>query len=196
MSQMDCAQFENLYECALIVIANAQKLRDWVNGDEQTDVELGGEMTPTIRKLVAMIDARESEAARLVIEQGLRDITAIKEEAADAAQEAADAAQEAKSIVGTGKCPIVTRQIQATAQVSGTDIVTPAYYPFADGIHVYYDGVLLSSSVHYQEKMPVAPSEQSLAITTLFDVEAGAEWEFHTWEHVRDDTDTEEGEAA
>lgn len=195
MSQMDCSQFENLYECALIVIANAEKLRDWVNGDEQTDVELGGEMTPTIRKLVATIDARESEAARLVIQKGIQDITAIKEQATDAAQEAKDAAQEAKSIVGTGKCPIVTRQIQAADQASGTDVVTPAYFPMADGIHVYYDGVLLSSGVHYQEKTPIAPSEQSLAITALFDVEAGAEWEFHTWDHVRDSADTEEGVA-
>lgn len=174
MADIDCTQFEDLFESALLVIANAKKLRDWVNGDEFTDVELGGVLTPTLRKLVADIDARESEAARKVIEAGVRDIERLKDEAEKWALAA-------RGFVGTGKCPVVTRRVQELAQKSGTDIEVPAHYPSTDGIHVYCNGVLLSHGLHYQERMPADGEEQTTAITALFDIEAGTEWEFHTW---------------
>lgn len=203
MSQVDCSQFADIYEAALLVIANADKLRAWVNGDEESDVELGGTMVPTIRKLVAIIDARESAAAKEVIAKGIKDVNALKaetaelvDEAKDAAQRAEEAAQGVKSIIGTGKCPNVTRLVQAQNQSSGMAVATPPYYPFAGGIHVFYDGVLLSSGTHYQEQVPTTEDGKVSAITPLFNVLAGAQWEFHTWDHVGDPEqpeDVEEG---
>lgn len=52
---VDCSSLEGLYEAALILLTNAHKVAAWTNSDEQTDVELGGKMTPSIRKLVESI---------------------------------------------------------------------------------------------------------------------------------------------
>lgn len=199
MAEVDCTQFEDLYTAALLVIANAEKLRDWVNGDEQTDIELGGKLTPTIRKLVGTIDARESAAAKEVIAKGLADISLLKSEtqelvqqAEDAAERAEEAAQGVKSTIGTGKCPNVSRRVQVADQASGLAIATPPYYPFAGGIHIFYDGVLLSSNLHYKEQMPGADGTAE-AVVALFDVKAGAEWEFHTWDDVGESDADQQG---
>lgn len=85
-TEQNCQQFEGLQESAALVIGNAEKLRDWVNGDEQATVVLGGKATPSIRKLVHDIDERESNAAKLVIDAGIANITAIKEAAISSAE--------------------------------------------------------------------------------------------------------------
>lgn len=51
-----CNNLEDLYESALLLIGNASKLRDWCNGDENTNVTLGGKSVPSLRKLIANIN--------------------------------------------------------------------------------------------------------------------------------------------
>lgn len=51
-----CNNLEDLYESALLLIGNAPKLRDWCNGDENTNVTLGGKSVPSLRKLIANIN--------------------------------------------------------------------------------------------------------------------------------------------
>lgn len=91
----NCADVQNIMEAALLVVANADLLRQWVNGDEHASVTLGGVLTPSIRKLVATIDARESAAAQRVIDQGLARIELIARQSANNAAEAKEHAERA-----------------------------------------------------------------------------------------------------
>lgn len=192
---LNCQAFEGLQEAALLVIANAEKLRDWVNGNEEAEVLLGGVLTPAIRKLVATIDARESQAAKNVINQGVKDMTILKdmaeqqaaisqtraEEAREAARKAQEMAEGVRGVIGTGKAPVVARQVQTIDIVSGQAVQTPLYYPFAEAIQVYCDGVLLQSGIHYNEVASSVSSGKSDYILPLFNVQKDAIWEFHVW---------------
>jgi len=76
----DCKDLESLHQSALNIIADAGLLNTFVNGDESTTVEIGGQQTPSIRKLVADIDARESSAAQTIINNGTEAINALTQQ--------------------------------------------------------------------------------------------------------------------
>lgn len=76
----DCKDLESLHQSAVNLIADAGLLNTFVNGDESTTVELGGQQTPSIRKLVADIDARESAAAQTIINNGTEAINALTQQ--------------------------------------------------------------------------------------------------------------------
>lgn len=76
----DCKDLESLHQSAVNLIADAGLLNIFVNGDESTTVELGGQQTPSIRKLVADIDARESAAAQTIINNGTEAINALTQQ--------------------------------------------------------------------------------------------------------------------
>lgn len=65
----------------LQVADDLEKYRDlldqWLNGDENTTVLLGGVQVPTIRKLVHDIDDRESQGAQTVVDNGLQGMNII-----------------------------------------------------------------------------------------------------------------------
>lgn len=52
----NCSDVAQLYECALLLINNSKLLRDWVNGSATTDVILGGQAQPSLRKLIQNIN--------------------------------------------------------------------------------------------------------------------------------------------
>lgn len=69
-----CTDGKEIVAAAADLQKFADLLDEWLNGDETHFVMLGGKETPSIRNLVAMIDARESQAAQVAIDGGLQQI--------------------------------------------------------------------------------------------------------------------------
>jgi len=113
-------------------------------------------------------------------------------EAAAQADRATEAANRANSVVGTGPHPRVHTMMQDEDAPEGESLATPPYYPFVGGLRVFYDGLLLTSGIHYAETAAAQNGGQSSSITMLFDTEAGAVWEFHTWDSSAGDTPTQQ----
>lgn len=102
--------------------------------------------------------------------------------AEEAAERAEHGATVVKSVVGAGQSPYVNSRLQPTDAPEGSTIQTPAYWPYAGAIHVYYEGLLLTNGINYVETAPVTEDGKAASITVLFAVDAGAVWEFHTWD--------------
>jgi len=185
----DCTKLENLHEAALLVIANAQLLRDWVNGNETASVTLGGRLTPSIRKLVADIDARESAAASRVIETGKKGVQQLLREGtqslsdmitaaaseADRAERAADMAEVCSGCSGAEVCWMLEEDIP----VGGT-LTFPAGFFYLHGrhhLHCSVEGAFIAPC-HYAETGSMS-GEKCTSIIIGFALKAGER--FHAW---------------
>lgn len=78
-----CRDIQGLTEAAYAVIVLRDTLERWLHGSPTQDVMLGGVAVPTLRKLVAIIDERESRAAQDAIDAGISQATAIKNQVAE-----------------------------------------------------------------------------------------------------------------
>ncbi len=137
-----------------------------------------------LEHLPAIDDAANQAAAAAKSAADAHDSAISAQAETDRARaEAERAKREADRVVsafGTGKCPHVTVVSQADDEPEGTVVATPVYYPYANGLHVYYDGLLLTEGLNYID-MPPGEDGATSGITVLFDIEAGAIWEFHIW---------------
>ena len=73
-----CGDIAKLLEAAHALVVYRDTIDKWLNGTEVEDVILGGVSVPTLRKLVATIDERESRAAQEAIDEGVSAVVAIK----------------------------------------------------------------------------------------------------------------------
>lgn len=78
MNTACCEDLSSLLEAAHALIAYRNLLDKWLHGTETEDVLLGGVLTPTLRKLIAMIDERESQAAQEVVDEAMQAIVTIR----------------------------------------------------------------------------------------------------------------------
>ena len=69
---MDCSDIEGLLEAATAITVYRDLLDKWLHGTETEDVLLGGVLVPTLRKLVATINERESQAAQEVVDEAAK----------------------------------------------------------------------------------------------------------------------------
>lgn len=138
--------------------------------------------------------AEAEEAARQAKESA--DISVEKSEIAkeksasafEYAVRAENAAARAEGVVGTGPRPEVHVVKQETDMSEGEILTTPEYTPDAGSIHVYYEGLILSKDVHYEETIADTGSGKAASIKILFDTKKDDLWEFHVWNA---DTETE-----
>ncbi len=73
-----CDNIASLFEAAHALIGYRETLDAWLNGAETEDVVLGGVATPTLRKLIATIDERESQGAQAVVDEGVSAVMTVK----------------------------------------------------------------------------------------------------------------------
>lgn len=85
-----CEDLSTLLESAHALIAYRKQLEKWLHGTETEDVILGGVATPTIKKLVATIDERESQAAQEVVDEAVSTVVAIRNKLLEIEQEIFD----------------------------------------------------------------------------------------------------------
>lgn len=89
---------EFLYQVQEQLPLDISKLHDFVHGSEMETVNLGGQETPTLRKMVHDIDERESGAAQEVVDEAIAKVVVLKNKAAAEADRAEAAAMEIKSV--------------------------------------------------------------------------------------------------
>ena len=182
MANQNCTDIARLHECALLVVANADLLRQWVNGDEQTDVTLGGKLTPSIRKLVAEIDVRESAAAQKVIDAGLEQIAQLGDDIEARAAAEADRAERAATLAEVcAGCTANEVWWTIDADIpAGSEITFPNGFAYIYGRHHLHctNGGVFVSPLHYEE-VGTTPGEICTAIRILYPLKAGET--FHAW---------------
>lgn len=84
---MDCSSIEGLLEAATAITVYRDLLDKWLHGTETEDVLLGGVLVPTLRKLVAMIDERESHAAQEVVDEAVQAVVVLRNQMTELAAE-------------------------------------------------------------------------------------------------------------
>lgn len=89
---------EFLYQVQEQLPLDISKLHDFVHGTEVETVNLAGQETPTLRKMVHDIDERESGAAQAVVDEAIAKVVVLKNKATAEADRAEAAAMEIKSV--------------------------------------------------------------------------------------------------
>lgn len=96
-----CGDIANLLEAAHGLITLRSVIDKWLNGTEVEDVVLGGVATPTLRKLIATIDERESQAAQEAIDEGVGAVVAVKNRLLELAQEVGGKVETLRTMTAT-----------------------------------------------------------------------------------------------
>lgn len=84
---MDCSSIEGLLDAATAITVYRDLLDKWLHGTETEDVLLGGVLVPTLRKLVATIDERESHAAQEVVDEAVQAVVVLRNQMTELAAE-------------------------------------------------------------------------------------------------------------
>lgn len=108
-----CGDIAKLLEAAHALVVYRDTIDKWINGTETEDVTLGGVSVPTLRKMAATIDERESRAAQEVIDEGVSAVVAIKNSLLELAEEVSG---KVENIVGiTATATILPEGVAPTA---------------------------------------------------------------------------------
>lgn len=73
-----CEEISGIFEATKKLIEYESIFEKWLTGEPYQDVQYNGITIPTLRKLIATIDERESHAAQEVIDEGIAQIVAIR----------------------------------------------------------------------------------------------------------------------
>ena len=96
-----CGDIAKLLEAAHSLVVYRDTIDKWLNGTETEDVTLGGVSVPTLRKMIATIDERESQAAQEVIDEGVSAVVAIKNSLLELAEEVSGKVENIVGITAT-----------------------------------------------------------------------------------------------
>lgn len=96
-----CGDIAKLLEAAHALVVYRDTIDKWLNGTETEDVTLGGVSVPTLRKMAATIDERESRAAQEVIDEGVSAVVAIKKSLLELAEEVSGKVENIVGITAT-----------------------------------------------------------------------------------------------
>lgn len=96
-----CGDIAKLLEAAHALVVYRDTIDKWINGTETEDVTLGGVSVPTLRKMAATIDERESRAAQEVIDEGVSAVVAIKNSLLELAEEVSGKVENIVGITAT-----------------------------------------------------------------------------------------------
>lgn len=96
-----CGDIAKLLEAAHALVVYRDTIDKWLNGTETEDVTLGGVSVPTLRKMIATIDERESQAAQEVIDEGVSAVVAIKNSLLELAEEVSGKVENIVGITAT-----------------------------------------------------------------------------------------------
>lgn len=96
-----CGDIAKLLEAAHALVVYRDIIDKWLNGTETEDVMLGGVATPTLRKLIAGIDERESQAAQEAIDKGVSTVIAIRNSLLTLAEEVSEQVEKIVGITAT-----------------------------------------------------------------------------------------------
>lgn len=96
-----CGDIAKLLEAAHALVVYRDTIDKWLNGTETEDVTLGGVSVPTLRKMAATIDERESRAAQEVIDEGVSAVVAIKNSLLELAEEVSGKVENIVGITAT-----------------------------------------------------------------------------------------------
>lgn len=96
-----CKDIAGLMDAAYAIMVLRDTLERWLHGLPTEDVILGGVPVPTLRKLVATIDERESRAAEEAIDDGIRSVVVLKNRVAALADAVDDQVTTLKGITPT-----------------------------------------------------------------------------------------------
>lgn len=96
-----CGDIAKLLEAAHSLVVYRDTIDKWLNGTETEDVTLGGVSVPTLRKMIATIDERESRAAQEVIDEGVSAVVAIKNSLLELAEEVSGKVENIVGITAT-----------------------------------------------------------------------------------------------
>lgn len=111
-----CSDIQGLMEAAAAVVALRNTLERWLHGSPAEDVMLGGVAVPTLRKLVATIDERESRAAQEAIAEGVAQVVALKTQVAEL-----EASVAAQVLTLKGISPVATPLAENAAPTAAFD---------------------------------------------------------------------------
>lgn len=96
-----CGDIAKLLEAAHALVVYRDTIDKWLNGTETEDVTLGGVSVPTLRKMAATIDERESRAAQEVIDEGVSAVVGIKNSLLELAEEVSGKVENIVGITAT-----------------------------------------------------------------------------------------------
>lgn len=94
----DSKDISGLIDAAYALIKLRGTLELWLHGSPWQDVMLGGAAVPSLRKLVATIDERESHAAQEAIADGISEVVSLKSRVVELSQGVAAMVAELKCI--------------------------------------------------------------------------------------------------